>query len=180
MVSPQVQETWSSSCLSGPNLGVPDRSTVMGSFFSAREARSTSLSFYPHRSGRRTGSLTASVTSSLITWRAACPLSLLGVSFVSGNQWRGNPELALRPGQEDLGSAALSLWELGQLSVGPSPSSKAPRERFPSSSNFINMFTRLRCIVEMYIPTHPVQTAPIFIFFKTKEDVRLALYAVCF
>lgn len=99
MVSPQVQETWSSSCLSGPNLGVPDRSTVVGSFFSAREARSTSLSFYPHRSGRRTGSLTASVTSSLTTWRAACPLSLPGVSFVSGNQWRGNPELALRCAQ---------------------------------------------------------------------------------
>ncbi|XP_073908514.1 SHC-transforming protein 3 isoform X5 [Castor canadensis] len=46
------------------------------------------------RSGRRTGSSTTSAISLTTTWRADCPLSLLGVSSASSSQWRGSSEPA--------------------------------------------------------------------------------------
>lgn len=83
-------------------------------------------------------------------------------------------------GQEDLGSAALSLWKQGGNCLWAHHLSKPPREVSFKFKFHKYVHTTQICVLEMYIPTHPVQMALIFIFFKTKRDVRLVLYAVRF
>lgn len=173
---------------SGPSrmFRIAQLSLVLFFFFLPHNTCSTSLSFCPHRSGRKTGSLTASATSSITTSRAACPLSLPGVSFVSSDRWRGNPELAQCPSPHTL-CQVRRTWTPLLLAYGNGGNclwahhlQKSPRE-FSFKFEFHKYVHNTQiCILEVYIPTYPVQMAPIFIFFKTKRDERLVLYAVCF
>lgn len=133
MVSPRVQEACPPPCL--PGQSQMSRKLYHNVFFLSFSSQLLNLClFHPHRSGRRTGSLTASVTSSTTILRVACPSSLPGVSFASSNLWRGSTELAQSPPSalrqvRGPGLHCSQPMGTGAAVCGSSPSQKPPHTR---------------------------------------------------